>query len=313
MNSLTFSVASFRNAQDNQPKQGTMTWEQLKDKLTAPHKSISVYGLENHLPLSKEWKDALDKAKKNHPLFSPVLYKPGTSRSNANVESVSCFVADLENLTPSELTEIQASWEGLTWCLYTSVKHRPEAPRLRVVFPLAAPVPASEWPRVWQKLTYHLTHNRNDASTKDAARMSLLPIVAKGEEESALTDFNEGAFLERLDKVILGHRRLVIGVALGAAAMCAASLPWLTFDFDPLHLKSAKVESVATLLELMLIQTSPPIQWKSSPHPSVTPTPWRGGWSACRKSRRRGPCRASFHRTRRRSCRSYPTRPCYWI
>ncbi len=57
--------------------------------------------------------------------------------------------------------------------------------------------------------------------------------------------------LERLDRVVLGHRRAVIGTALVAAAICTALLPWLRFDFNPLHLKSAKVESVATLRDLM--------------------------------------------------------------
>lgn len=190
------SIARFNSAQDNQPRQGGLTWSELVAKLTAPHKAILVPGLENYLPLSKEWKDALDKAKKAHPLFSPVLYKKGATRGNQNVVSVSCFVADLENLTPSALTQIQASWKGFAWCLYTSVKHRPEAPRIRVVFPLASPVSASEWPRVWLKLTYHLTESRNDPATKDAARMHFLPIVAKGEEENAGSDFSEGAFLD---------------------------------------------------------------------------------------------------------------------
>ncbi|MDB5481971.1 MAG: hopanoid biosynthesis associated transporter-like protein HpnN [Caulobacteraceae bacterium] len=62
---------------------------------------------------------------------------------------------------------------------------------------------------------------------------------------------HEAAFLERLDGVILGHRRLVVGTAVAAALVCAASLPWVRFDFDTLHMKSAKVESVATLLDLM--------------------------------------------------------------
>lgn len=55
----------------------------------------------------------------------------------------------------------------------------------------------------------------------------------------------------RVDAWVLGHRRLVIGSALTAAAVSAALLPFLHFDFNPIHLRSAKVESVSTLLDLM--------------------------------------------------------------
>jgi hopanoid biosynthesis associated RND transporter like protein HpnN len=57
--------------------------------------------------------------------------------------------------------------------------------------------------------------------------------------------------LERLDAFILGHRWRVVGVAVGAALICVLLLPKLQFDFNPLHLKNAKAESVSTLLDLM--------------------------------------------------------------
>jgi hopanoid biosynthesis associated RND transporter like protein HpnN len=62
---------------------------------------------------------------------------------------------------------------------------------------------------------------------------------------------HEGALLERLDAAIVGRRRLVLGIALAAATACALTLPFLRFDFNTLHLKSPKAESVSTLLELM--------------------------------------------------------------
>src|SRR5579862_435017 len=53
--------------------------------------------------------------------------------------------------------------------------------------------------------------------------------------------------ISQIDKIILGHRWWVVGSAVAAALACAAMLPLLTFDFNPLHLRSPKTESVSTL------------------------------------------------------------------
>jgi hopanoid biosynthesis associated RND transporter like protein HpnN len=57
--------------------------------------------------------------------------------------------------------------------------------------------------------------------------------------------------LASLDAFLLGHRRLVVGTGVAAALVSAALLPWLRFDFNPLHLKNQHTESVSTLLDLM--------------------------------------------------------------
>ena len=59
------------------------------------------------------------------------------------------------------------------------------------------------------------------------------------------------AGLERLDSWVLKNRRLVIGSSVAAAVVCAGLTPFLRFDFNPLHLRSVRVESVSTLLDLM--------------------------------------------------------------
>ena len=56
--------------------------------------------------------------------------------------------------------------------------------------------------------------------------------------------------LEKLDGWVLGNRKLVLGTAALAAAGSAALLPLLHFDFNPMHLRSARTESVATLNDL---------------------------------------------------------------
>lgn len=54
-----------------------------------------------------------------------------------------------------------------------------------------------------------------------------------------------------LDRVLLEHRRWVIGAAMVLAAGCLALLPQVAFDFDPLNLKDPRSESVATARDLM--------------------------------------------------------------
>jgi hopanoid biosynthesis associated RND transporter like protein HpnN len=60
------------------------------------------------------------------------------------------------------------------------------------------------------------------------------------------------------DLFLKRNRRTVLIAAAVAGAASLATIPLLHFDFDPLHLRSAKVESVSTLYDLMKDpQTSP--------------------------------------------------------
>jgi hopanoid biosynthesis associated RND transporter like protein HpnN len=81
--------------------------------------------------------------------------------------------------------------------------------------------------------------------------LTVLPAVIRVLRPPAGPPPSDGSGLERLDAFVLGHRRMVLGTALGAAAICVALLPFVRFDFNTLHLKSTHTESVATLLDLM--------------------------------------------------------------
>jgi uncharacterized protein len=60
-----------------------------------------------------------------------------------------------------------------------------------------------------------------------------------------------GTRLALLDNLLLRHRNLVVGTGAVAALISAVLLPRLHFDFNPIHLRSSRVESVATLMDLM--------------------------------------------------------------
>jgi len=56
--------------------------------------------------------------------------------------------------------------------------------------------------------------------------------------------------ITRLDHLILRTRRTVLTASVAAAAVCAALLPFLQFDFNPIHLRNPHAESVKTYFEL---------------------------------------------------------------
>jgi hypothetical protein len=102
-------------------------------------------------------------------LWSPVIYTPGTTRANRNVQAVTCLVVDMDGEAFDH-----ARLDGLEWMAYTTWSHRPGDEHWHLVLPLKHPVPADRWGEVWTRL-----HERinvvGDPATKDPARIFYLP------------------------------------------------------------------------------------------------------------------------------------------
>jgi hopanoid biosynthesis associated RND transporter like protein HpnN len=81
--------------------------------------------------------------------------------------------------------------------------------------------------------------------------LTLLPALIALTHPPGAPDRPTDVRLTMIDEYVVRHRRMVLAVSIGAAAVSAATLPLLHFDFNPMHLRNAGVESVATLLELM--------------------------------------------------------------
>src|SRR5260221_9100982 len=92
-----------------------------------------------------------------------------TARGNAGVLEVSALVFDLDPVPPDF-----ARLAGICWLDHTTWSHRPEAPRWRVVIPLARPVPAQAWADVWRRARAALCPEA-DPVCKDPSRAYWLP------------------------------------------------------------------------------------------------------------------------------------------
>ncbi len=81
--------------------------------------------------------------------------------------------------------------------------------------------------------------------------LTLLPALIRIGGAPGGVDQGVDARLSVIDNYVLGHRKLVVGSGVAAALVSAALMPLLHFDFNPIHLRSPKTESVATLFDLM--------------------------------------------------------------
>lgn len=123
-------------------------------------------------------------------LWSPVIYAPGTTRSNRNVEAVTCLVVDMDGESFDH-----ARLDGLEWFAYTTWSHRPNDEHWHLVLPLKDPVPAHRWAEVWTRL-----HERinvvGDPATKDPARIFYLPQHPVGHFDWSSRKYGHGEFLD---------------------------------------------------------------------------------------------------------------------
>lgn len=165
--SALYDVALFKDRQDSAPSQKSASAEQLAKMLTIHE----------------------ERAAQDGPLWSPVYYKPGASRGNAGVLTISCFVADFDDGTAYE--DVAPMWGGLGHIVHSSFSHArvcaknsDGCARWRAVFLLSRPVPAEEWPRVWRKLNAALGGSADEAC-KDAGRMYWRPSCIPGAERFA--------------------------------------------------------------------------------------------------------------------------------
>lgn len=140
-------IAEFRALSDTRPTQRTLEWPALANRLT------------RHV-----WRRT-----KDGPGWSPAVYRPGTTRQNESVTAMTALVLDCDHGAPP--------WDGLSgwaYAAHTTFQHTAEAPRWRVVLPLARSVPADVWPDVWERARAHLCPTM-DAACKDPSRFYWWP------------------------------------------------------------------------------------------------------------------------------------------
>ena len=165
---LSISVGRSRTAQ-SWPRQ-TMLWSELIKRLETPQRGAETLVAYTRLPKPQQ-----DELKDVGGFVGGTLV--GTRRKGAAVESRTLITLDLDSLPPGSTDTVLSRLSGLGcgWAVYSTRKHEPASPRLRVLIPLSRPATADEYEPVARKLAELIGIEWCDPSTFEASRLMYWP------------------------------------------------------------------------------------------------------------------------------------------
>lgn len=172
---LTISVGNNRKSKNWQAVQ--MTVAELYQKLSAPMRSTET--INEYFKLPKAQKDAL----KDVGGFVGGSLN-GTHRKSNAVTGRDLITLDFDNIPGWQTEAIIERVEGFNcnYCIYSTRKHIPSAPRLRVVFPLDRTVSADEYEPIARRMAEYIGIAMADATTFDVSRLMYWPSCCSDSE-----------------------------------------------------------------------------------------------------------------------------------
>ena len=172
---ITISVGTSRRAVNWQPQ--TLLISELYERLRTPARSTET--VSEYLALSKGQQDDL---KDVGGYIAGTLNGP--RRKAGAVSGRDVLALDLDNIPAGGTDDVVRRVDGLGcgYCIYSTRKHRPDAPRLRVLLPLDRTCTADEYEPCARRMAAWIGMELADPSTFEASRLMYWPSVcADGE------------------------------------------------------------------------------------------------------------------------------------
>lgn len=167
---ITISVGASRRATNWQAQ--TLTLSELYDRLRLPAKSTET--MAEYLALSKGQQDNLKDVG-----GYVVGTLNGPRRKAGAVTGRDVLTLDLDSIPAGGTDDVVRRVEalGCSYCIYSTRKHRPDAPRLRVLLPLDRTCTADEYEPCARRMADMIGMELADPSTFEASRLMYWPSV----------------------------------------------------------------------------------------------------------------------------------------
>ena len=169
-----YNVAFGENRKAKKWKNGTITWDELRERLRTPLRTAETQS-EYH-----RMKSAGRSAAKDKGGFVAGTLRDGLRRA-VNVESRSMLTMDVDNAAKTFLEEYEALSPYRTF-IYSTHSHTPEAPRLRLVIPLTRDISADEYQAITRLFAAEQGINQFDLCSFIPSQLMFWPTVSQDGE-----------------------------------------------------------------------------------------------------------------------------------
>jgi predicted P-loop ATPase len=169
---IVISTGNYRYSKNWQPMQTTVA--ELYQKLSVPTRGAET--LDEYFKMPKKQRDAL---KDIGGFVGGSL--SGTHRKANAVTGRDLITLDFDNIPGWQTDNIISIVEGFNcnYCIYSTRKHVPSAPRLRVLFPLDRTVSADEYEPIARRMAEYIGISMADPTTFDVSRLMYWPSCCK--------------------------------------------------------------------------------------------------------------------------------------
>lgn len=185
---MKLTLSTGKNRHDKAWKNKSVTWPDLLARLQKTHRT--------HETLSEYMAAKPDRQAEIKDVGGFVGgHIVGGRRKAGSVLERSLITLDLDFATPETWDFFKMIHDGaLAACVYSTHKHTPESPRLRLIIPLARPVTAEEYVPLSRRVAEWVGLETVDRTTFQPTRLMYWPSTAKDGE--FLFDTTEGPFMD---------------------------------------------------------------------------------------------------------------------
>lgn len=191
----TFNIAIGRSRKETNWKNKEMTWKELVEKTSVTHRTAETY--QEYISSKKSRQDEI----KDIGGFVGG-YLTGGRRNKGSVLNRQLITLDIDHSDSDFWNDFTISFTNAA-LLYSTHKHSPETPRLRLVMPLNREVFADEYIAISRKIAGILNIEIFDHTTFEPERLMYWPSTAQG----ATYEFHyqDGAWLNA-DEILASYR-----------------------------------------------------------------------------------------------------------